>query len=155
MLLCDEKITEDNRTLDFISTANYLDEMVVNPGRLSLISNFMNAHPPSYHRIICILHDKDFGVAFESIMPILFLSKRAARKFYRQTEQTVQKFHELATNKVKEEFDITDIRSIMEKTQQKEQKIEKIGKTYIFSNYATLKKIAGVLKEIKYVCIAV
>ncbi len=41
MLLCDEKITEENRRQDYLETAEYLDKMIIAPSRGTLLSNFL------------------------------------------------------------------------------------------------------------------
>jgi len=58
MLLCDEKINHDNEMLNFLNTADYLNKSIVKPKRISLVSNLINSHPPTYHRIVAILDNK-------------------------------------------------------------------------------------------------
>ena len=58
MLLCDEKITKNNEILNYLDTADYINRSLIKPKRLSLVSNIINSHPPTYHRIAAILDDK-------------------------------------------------------------------------------------------------
>ncbi|MHA1888584.1 MAG: M48 family metalloprotease, partial [Promethearchaeota archaeon] len=70
-LLSDEKVTPNNQMLQYYSTAQYLNRMIVNPSRSILLSNFINSHPPSFHRIMIILNDQDVSSFRESLMPLV------------------------------------------------------------------------------------
>ena len=48
MLLCDEKITEENRRQDYLETAEYLDKMIIAPSRGTLLSNFLKFSSSSF-----------------------------------------------------------------------------------------------------------
>jgi Zn-dependent protease with chaperone function len=150
MLLCDEKITEENRMMDYLTTAEYLNKMVIKPSKGALISNFLNSHPPSYHRIIAALHDKDIPIAQEALMPITFLKKKKAHKFFMETQEARKKFIAMATSKIKEEFNISSISELLDKIHRKDEFSHKIGKTYAYRNLETKDIIFGTLQEVKF-----
>ncbi len=149
-LLCDEKVSENNRLIDYMSTAQYINKMIVKPSKGGLLSNFINAHPPSYHRIIASLGENDISTTYEALMPVIFLRKKKAEEFFVKTDSTRQKYMDMATSKVKEQFKIDDIKVLAEQLKLKDNLSYKIGKTYAYLDLKTNKRIFGKLEDIVY-----
>lgn len=149
-LLCDEKVSKNNRLIDYMSTAQYINKMIVKPTKLGLISNFINAHPPSYHRIIASLNEEDISTTYEALMPVIFLRKKKAEEYYIKTDSTRQKYMDMATTKVKEQFKIDNIKNLAEQLKLKEKLSYKIGKTYAFLDLQTNERLFGKLEDIMY-----
>ncbi len=149
-LLCDEKVSKNNRLIDYMSTAQYINKMIVKPSKLGLLSNFINAHPPSYHRIIASLDENDISTTYEALMPVIFLRKKKAEEFYIKTDSTRQKYMDMATSKIKEQFKIDNIKKLAEQLKLKENLSYKIGKTYVFLDLKTNERIFGKLEDIVY-----
>jgi Zn-dependent protease with chaperone function len=81
MLLCEEKISKDNKLLDYMNTASYLNRSMIKPSKASLLGNFLNSHPPSYIRIAAILSNelkpgKEKNFINMILIKILFLSTK-------------------------------------------------------------------------------
>lgn len=151
MLLCDEKITEENRLMDYMTTAVYLNKMIIKPTKGALISNFLNSHPPSYHRIMAVLHENEIGIAREALMPITFLRQRNARKFFLETQKAREQFRSIATTKIKEVFQIENIAKLSVRLNKNENHDEELGKTYVFRNYMNYQKFIAKLQTISYI----
>ncbi len=150
-LLCDEKISNNNRLINYMSTAQYINKMIVKPSKGGLMTNFINAHPPSYHRIIASLDENDISTTYEALMPIIFLRKKKAEEFFIKTDKTRQIYMDMATSKVKEQFKIDNIKNLSEQLKLKEKLSYKIGKTYAYMNLKTNEKFFGELEDIEYV----
>jgi len=155
MLLCDEKVTRDNQLLDYMDTANYLNRSMIKPSRVSLLSNFLNSHPPSYHRISAILSDasKDFRLkpSKEALLPFICLKKSKQKKYAKKFEESRLKFKKIALEKFKELFEIEDIVLLMEKLERRELFRLDLNKDFIFKNKITGEMIIGNLEEIKFI----
>ncbi|MHA1720696.1 MAG: M48 family metalloprotease [Promethearchaeota archaeon] len=149
-LLCDEKVSENNRLINYISTAQYLDKMIIKPSKLGLLSNFINAHPPSYHRIIASLDDNEISTTYEALMPVIFLRKKKAQEYFIKTQIPRQIYMDMATSKIKELFHIDDIKILADQLKFREKLSYKIGKTYAYLDLKTNKKIFGKLEDITY-----
>ncbi|WP_457558122.1 M48 family metalloprotease [Candidatus Harpocratesius sp.] len=149
-LLSDEKVSEKNQMLQYYSTAVYLNKMIIKPSRGILMSNFINSHPPSFHRIMILLDEKGFSPLQESFMPVLFLNQKKAREFCIKTNNARQKYMELVNQKIKEKFHFERITEFHETLQQKEFYSYKIGKTHAFLNMITGERWIGVIKAINY-----
>lgn len=150
-LLSNEIESENNKMLNYISTANYLNKNLVNPKKGTLLSNLINSHPPSYHRIMASYNETPISCMRESLMPFAFLKKIKANQFLIETEQARQKYIQMTTEKVKKRFNITDIRDVMSILKKKEELNYKIGKTFAFQNLITKKRIYGRIENIEYV----
>jgi Zn-dependent protease with chaperone function len=150
-LLSDEKITENNKILDYMSTAQYINKMIVKPSKGGLLTNFINAHPPSYHRIIASLNETEISTTYEALMPVIFLRKKKAEEFFIKTDKTRQLYMDMATSKVKERFKIDNIKILAEQLKLKEKLSYKIGKTYVYLDLKTNERIFGKLEDIMYV----
>ncbi|QEE15380.1 M48 family metalloprotease [Promethearchaeum syntrophicum] len=150
-LLSDEKVSENNRLINYMSTAQYLNKMIIKPSKGGLLSNFINAHPPSYHRIIASLDENDISTTYEALMPIIFLRKKKAEAYFVKTDATRQKYMNMATTKVKKQFKIENIKNVAEQLKLKEKLSYKIGKTYAFLNLKTNERLFGKLEDIFYV----
>ncbi|RLI66668.1 MAG: hypothetical protein DRO88_01175 [Promethearchaeia archaeon] len=149
-LLSDEKVTPNNQMLQYYSTAQYLNRMIVNPSRSILLSNFINSHPPSFHRIMIILNDQDVSSFRESLMPLVFLNRKKAREFSIQTNEARQKFMQLVNQKIEEKFHKNNIKEFNEHLKQKDYFTYKIGHSFAYLNIITGERWFGVLKSINY-----
>ena len=125
--------------------------MIVNPSKGGLLTNFINAHPPSYHRIIASLDENDISTTYEALMPVIFLRKKKADEYFIKTEKTRQIYMDMATSKVKEHFKIDNIENLAKQLKLKEKLSYKIGKTYAFLDLKTNERIFGKLEDITYV----
>ncbi len=150
MLLCDEKITKDNQLLDYMSTAIYLHRSMIKPSRASLLANFLNSHPPSYHRIAAILSN-ELKPMKEAILPFICLKKSKQKKYAKKFEQARNEFKTIANEKFKEFFSITDISSLMVELRRKELYKFDIQKDYIFRNLITDEMILGKLNDVQFI----
>jgi Zn-dependent protease with chaperone function len=151
MLLCDEPISKEHRMLDYLDTAEYLNKMIIKPSKGALLSNFLNSHPPSYHRIIAALGDEDIPIGQEALMPLTFLSKKRAKRFFLKTEIARQRYRELATQKVKNEFGLASIDEFMNSIKRAELYTEKIGKHFVIRDLATNRIRIGRLDRVFFV----
>ncbi|MFX1436061.1 MAG: M48 family metalloprotease, partial [Promethearchaeota archaeon] len=149
MLLCDEKITEDNQLLDYMSTAIYLNYSMIKPSKASLLANFINSHPPSYFRIAAILTD-DLKPSKEAVLPFICLKKTKQQKFAQRFEKARNIFNSIANQKFKELFNITDISSLMKQLKRDELYQFDIKKDFIFKNLITDKIIIGRLEDVQF-----
>jgi Zn-dependent protease with chaperone function len=150
-LLSDEKLTKNNRKLNYLTTASYLNQNMINPGKGTLLSNLINAHPPSYHRILAILHPKEIKPMREALLPFSLLSKKRAREFFNETHEAQKEYAIIATEKIKHEFEITDIRKEYKKINKRDQYAHKFGKTYAFLSRISQKRFVAQIIDIKYI----
>ena len=150
MLLCEEKITKDNQLLDYMSTAIYLHRSMIKPSRASLLANFINSHPPSYHRIAAILSN-ELKPMKEAILPFICLKKSKQKKYAKKFEKARNEFKTIANEKFKEFFNIADISSLMVKLRRKELYKFDIQKDYIFRNLITDEMILGKLNDVQFI----
>ena len=154
MLLCDEKITRDNQLIDYMDTAKFLNSSMIKPSRISLLGNFLNSHPPSYHRISALLSDEsnDYNLkpAKEALLPFICLKKSKQKKYAKRFEEPRLKFKTIAGMKFKELFEIEDVSVLMEKLNRRELFSLDLKKNYIFKNKITNEIIIGNLEEIKF-----
>ncbi|MFX1364348.1 MAG: M48 family metallopeptidase [Promethearchaeota archaeon] len=150
MLLCDEKITKDNQLLDYMNTAIYLHHSMIKPSRASLISNFINSHPPSYHRIAALLSN-DLKPSKEAILPFICLKQSNQKKYARKFKMAREQFKLIANEKFKEFFKIDDISSMMVKLKRNELYKFEIQKDFVFRNLITDDLILGKLDDVEFV----
>ena len=108
MLLCDEKITNDNLLLDYMNTAKYLNRSMIKPSRVSLLANFFNSHPPSYYRIAAILGN-ELKPSKEAVLPFICLKKSNHKKYALKFKEAREKFIVIANQKFKELFEINEV----------------------------------------------
>ncbi|MFX1499964.1 MAG: M56 family metallopeptidase [Promethearchaeota archaeon] len=149
MLLCDEKITNDNQMLDYMNTAIYLNRSIIKPSRISLLGNFINSHPPSYLRIVAILGD-EVKPGKEAIVPFICLKRSKQQQYAKKFDEARQKFKTLANRKFKAKFDVKDISLLMENLRRKERYKYDLNKDFIFRNKITDEIIIGKLNEIQF-----
>lgn len=150
MLLCEEKLTKDNQILDYIDTAKYISNSMVKPSRLSLLGNFLNSHPPSYHRIAAILGD-DINPYKEAILPFLCMKSSKRKKYAKKFEEQVKEFKTIANNKFKELFKIDSISSLLESFKIKDLYKNEFEKDYVFRNIINDDYKFGKIKDIKFI----
>lgn len=155
MLLCDEKVTRDNQLIDYMDTANYLNNSMIKPSRASLLGNFLNSHPPSYHRISAILSDESDDYRLkptkEALLPFICLKKSKQKKYAKRFEKPRLKFKTIADMKFKELFEIEDSAALMETLNRRELFSLDLEKDYIFKNKITNEMVIGKLEEIQFI----
>ena len=149
MLLSEEKITQDNQLLDYMNTASYLHNSMIKPSKISLLSNLLNSHPPSYFRISALLGD-ELKPAKEAILPFILLKKSKQKKYAKIFEDPRQKFKDLTNKKFKEYFKIDDISQLLDSFERKEIFKYDLAKDYIFTNKITDEIILGHLIDITF-----
>jgi Zn-dependent protease with chaperone function len=112
MLLCEEKITKNNEILNYLETADYINKSIIKPKRGSLVSNIINSHPLTYHRIAAILDDT-LKPTKEMLLPFLCLKKSKQKQYAKLFDNARNKFKNIANEKFKEYFKIRDISAYM------------------------------------------
>jgi hypothetical protein len=150
MLLSEEKISKENQILDYMNTASYLYRSMIKPSKASLLSNFINSHPPSFFRIAAILSD-ELKPSKEAILPFICLKKSKQRKYAKKFENSRFIFKNIANEKFKEFFKIKDVSLFMDTLGRKEIYRFDLKKDYIFKNKITDEIIIGKLKDIKFI----
>ncbi|MFX1570298.1 MAG: M48 family metalloprotease [Promethearchaeota archaeon] len=150
MLLCEEKITEDNQLLDYMNTAKYLNRSMIKQSKISLLATFLNSHPPSYFRIAAIL-DSKMKPSKEAILPFICLRRSKQKKYALKFENAREKFKIIANEKFKEHFGIDNVPKLMEDIKRKELYQFEVKKDYIFRNLITDEIVIGKLKDIHFI----
>jgi len=149
MLLCDEKITKDNQLLDYKETAEYLHSSMIKPKRGSLLSNLINSHPPTYHRIAALLTNK-LKPGKEAILPFICLKKTSQKKYAILFKDARIKFKKIANEKFQEFFGVKSISMLMEDFGRKEIYKYDLSKEFIFRNKTTDDLIIARLERIDF-----
>ena len=149
MLLCDEKINLEHQILNYIETAEYLYTSLISPSRLSLLSNFLNSHPPTYYRVAAILGD-DLTPSKEAILPFICLKKSKVRKYGRNFKNIREKFEQIATQKFSQFFQIEDISHLFTSLNRNELYDLDINNDYLFKNKLNNELILGTLKNVHF-----
>ena len=149
MLLCDEKINRENQILNYIETAEYLDKSMINPSRLSLMSNILNSHPPTYHRIAAILGD-NLTPSKEALLPFILLKKSKIKKYGGKFAIARKKFEKIANQKFSQFFDIENISDFISKLNRKEIFEFDLNQDYLFKNRINNEMIFGTLKNVHF-----
>ncbi len=149
MLLCDEKITKNNKLLDYYDTATYINRSMINPSRGSLLGNFINSHPPTYHRIAAILGD-ELKPGKEALLPFICLKKSKQKKYAQKFEKPRKAFKMIANEKFKDLFDVDNISQLLKSLKLQEIYKFEIKKDYIFQNKITDEMMIGKLEEIQF-----
>lgn len=149
MLLCEEKITKDNKLLDYFTTGAYLYQSMIKPSRLSLLGNFLNSHPPSYYRIAAILSN-ELKPGKEAILPFICLKRSKQKKYAKKFESARLAFRNIANEKFKEYFEIEDVSLLMEDIKRKELYRFDLDNVFIFKNKITDEIKIGKLIDIQF-----
>jgi len=149
MLLCDERITEYNKIINYIDTADYLNKSIIKPSRLSLLSNLLNSHPPTYYRIAAVL-DNELKPTKEALLPFICLKNSKRNKYASVFEKSRLEFKTIATNKFKELFQIENISDFLFKIKRKELYQLDIGKQFLFKNKIDRTFNLGQILDIKF-----
>ena len=150
MLLCEEKISKDNQLLDYMNTGSYLYHSMIKPSKASLLSNFINSHPPSYFRIAALLSD-EITPSKEAILPFICLKKSKQKKYAQKFEKSRMAFKRIANDKFKELFQIDDISLLMNNLMRKEFYKYKLNKDFLFINKITDEIVLGNLQDIQFI----
>lgn len=149
MLLCNEKINRGNQILNYIETAEYIYSSLIEPSRLSLLSNFLNSHPPTYYRVASILGET-LSPSKEAFLPLICLKKSKIRKYGKIFESERENFEQIATQKFSQFFKIEDISDLMNKLNRKEMYELDINKDFLFKNKLTNELILGRLIDVHF-----
>lgn len=149
MLLCDEKITEDNQLIDYMETAQYLNSSLIKPSKASLLANFLNSHPPTYFRIAAIL-DNELKPGKEAILPLIVLFNKKQEKYSQKFEKARQRFKKIANEKFKTFFNITEISSFVRNMGKKKDYKLDINHSFLFKNKINKTMIFGELIDIEF-----
>jgi len=149
MLLCEEKITENNEILNYLDTADYINKSIIKPKRSSLISNIINSHPLTYHRIAAILDDT-LKPTKEMLLPFLCLKKSNQKYYAKLFDNARIKFKNIASDKFKEHFNIKDISAYMQDINRIELYKLDIDKDFMFKHKVTNEIILGKLESVGF-----
>ncbi|MFX1238832.1 MAG: M48 family metalloprotease [Promethearchaeota archaeon] len=149
MLLCDEKISNDNKMLDYIETAEYLDRSLIKPSRLSLISNLLNSHPPTYFRIAAILGE-DLKPTREALLPFLCLKKSNQKKYAKKFKNVREDLKGITDQKFKDLFGIEDFSTFLETIDRKKVYKFQLKKDYLFKHKITGELLLANLLDIVF-----
>ncbi len=149
MLLCEEKIFENNKKLDYISTAEYLNKSMIKPSRGSLIANLLNSHPPSFLRIASLLGNnlKPFK---QALLPFMLLKRSKQKKYAQLFKNERDLFQTIAIQKFNERFPNLIVSEFLKNLKKKLMFENALQKTYLFTNLITADKIIGVLTDVKF-----
>jgi len=149
MLLSEEKISKDNQLLDYFDTAQYLYKSMIKPSRGSLLANFLNSHPPTYHRIAAILGD-NLKPSKEALLPFICLKRSKQKKYAKKFEQAREKFKKIATEKFKEFFEVDNISKLFESLERRKIYQLAIGNDFIFKNLINDELIVGKMEDVVF-----
>ncbi|HUW90068.1 MAG TPA: M48 family metallopeptidase [Candidatus Nanopelagicaceae bacterium] len=149
MLLSEEKITQNNEILNYLDTADYINKSIIKPKRSSLISNIINSHPLTYHRIAAILDDT-LKPTKEMFLPFLCLKKSNQKHYAKLFEKARVKFKVIASEKFKEYFNISDISAYMQNLNRIELYKLELEKDFIFKHKITDEIIVGKLESVRF-----
>ncbi|MBN1802906.1 MAG: M48 family metalloprotease [Candidatus Lokiarchaeota archaeon] len=149
MLLCEEKITRDNKMLDYMETAEYLNRSLVKPSRTSLIANVLNSHPPTYFRIAAVLGE-NLKPAKEAFLPFICLKRSKQKKYAQLFESAREDFKGITNQKFKDLFGVDSFSHFSENLDRKEAYKLQLKKDYLFKNIVTGEIILGRLEDVKF-----
>ncbi len=131
MLLCDEKVSQENKLLDYLETAQYINNSLIKPSKISLISNILNSHPPTFFRIAALL-GKDLDAKVEAVLPFICLVNKIQSRYSLRFDAARLAFKEIANEKFKTAFNVSSIPDLMVKFEKKNHYRFDLGKTFIF-----------------------
>ncbi|MFX0075258.1 MAG: M48 family metalloprotease [Candidatus Hermodarchaeota archaeon] len=149
MLLCEEKITKNNEILNFLETADYINKSIIKPKRGSLISNIINSHPLTYHRIAAIL-DNTLKPTKEMLLPFICLKKSKQKKYAKLFDNARNKFKKIASDKFREYFNISDISTYMNSINRIELYKLELNQDYIFQHKINDEIVIGKLEDVVF-----
>ncbi len=147
MLLCEEKITKNNEILNFLDTADYINKSIIKPKRGSLVSNIINSHPLTYHRIAAILDDK-LKPTKEMLLPFLCLKKSKQKHYAKLFNNARNKFKNIANEKFKEYFKIRDISAYMNNINRIELYKLELEQDFLFKHKISDEIVIGKLENV-------
>ena len=150
MLLCDEKITQNNKIMDYIETARYLHDSMIKPSRFSLLSNMINSHPPTYHRIAALMGD-NLKPEKEAFLPLMLLNKKNIQKHAKLFDNAIYEFKKIANQKFHEFFSITSISDFLSNINRKEIFRYELNKYYVFNNKISGEFVIGKLLDVEFI----
>ncbi|MHA1340690.1 MAG: M48 family metalloprotease [Promethearchaeota archaeon] len=152
MLLCDEKLKDYNKIANYADTAEYLYQNMMFPKRYILLSNLLNSHPPTFHRVVS-LFTKDNNIINplkESILPFSLLIKKNQLKFILKYHKNMHSFKDMANKKFKEMFKIENYADFLEKLEKKELYQQYLDKTILYIHKYQAEINLGIIKQIVF-----
>ena len=149
MLLCDEQITEYNKIKNYIDTADYLNNCIIKPSKISLLSNLLNSHPPTYYRIAAVLDNK-LTPSKEALLPFICLRKSKQQKYATLFEGSRNQFRKIALNKFKEQFRVENLSNFLNQIKRKEIYQLDLGKQFLFKHKIDATYKIGTLLDVKF-----
>ena len=150
MLLSEEQIIEYNKVDNYSTTAQYLDRNMTNPKPMTLLSNLMNSHPPSYLRILAMYDEKDqIKPARESILPFILIGKKQRLKYAKNMKNARNKYREMANAKFKSMFGIENYAAYLNYQKKKEVYEVMMGKTYLHVDEKNFTLGMGVMRDLQ------
>jgi len=150
MLLCEEKINQNNKIMDYIETARYLHDSMIKPSRFSLLSNMINSHPPTYHRIAALMGD-NLKPEKEAFLPLMLLNKKNIQKHAKLFDNAIYEFKKIANQKFHEFFSITSISDFLSNINRKEIFRYELNKYYVFNNKISGEFVIGKLLDVEFI----
>ena len=150
MLLCEEKINQNNKIMDYIETARYLHDSMIKPSRSSLLSNMINSHPPTYHRIAALMGD-NLKPEKEAFLPFMLLNKKNIQKHAKLFDNAIYEFKKIANQKFHEFFNITSISDFLSNINRKEIFRYELNKYYVFNNKISGEFVIGKLLDVEFI----
>ncbi|NHJ21893.1 MAG: hypothetical protein EAX91_13180 [Candidatus Lokiarchaeota archaeon] len=150
MLLSEEKITKNNEILNYLETADYINKSIIKPKRGSLVSNIINSHPLTYHRIAAVLDDS-LKPTKEMLLPFLCLKRSYQKKYAKLFDVARSKFKEIASEKFREYFNIKDISAYMNAIKRLELYKFELNQDFIFIHKITGEVIVGKLENVRLI----
>ncbi|TFF98026.1 MAG: hypothetical protein EU541_07385 [Promethearchaeota archaeon] len=147
MLLCKEKITRENKLLDYINTAQYVNKTLIKPSRLSLISNFLDSHPPTYYRLSAILGD-NLDPFKEAFLPVICIKRSKQKKYANLFKKERSRFLQISNKKIKERFNIDNVPAFFERIGIKENYKLELDQAFIFKNLITGKLKYAIITDL-------
>jgi Zn-dependent protease with chaperone function len=149
MLLCEEKINHEHQILNFIDTAEFIYSSMIKPKRLSFLSNFLNSHPPTHHRVAAILGN-NLSPSKEALLPFICLKKSKIREYGIQFESARKIFKQIATDKFSEQFKIEKLSEYSINLSRIDLFKFDLHKDYLFKNKLTNEIIFGTLRDVHF-----
>ncbi|MHA1762922.1 MAG: M48 family metalloprotease [Promethearchaeota archaeon] len=149
MLLCDEKVSQENKLLDYLETAQYINNSMIKPSKISLISNVLNSHPPTFFRIAALL-GKEFDAKVEAVLPFICLFNKIQSRYSLRFETARLAFKEIANKKFKGAFKVSNIPTLMIKFERKNQYRFDLGKTFVFKDKRNERIFLGKLLDVRF-----
>ena len=123
---------------------------MIKPSRLSLLSNFLNSHPLTYHRIAALLSD-DLTPFKVTLLPFICLKISKQKEYAKKFEVARTAFKIIANEKFRELFDVAEVSALLESLGVKEFYKFDLSKNFLFKNKITNEIILGKLEDVHFI----